>query len=293
MTDENGHYGSSYVLFVWSPGGWTLQQREASRLRSARRSRTARRSFGSARSARRRCRATGADAPSPNSPRAQFSAFGGGFAPGGRRSRLLLLLPEESLQRLLDPFEEEAPHQQHSCLAKAPAERPSRKAPKSFLSLGLATSTETSSSSGSSVTSCCSRPAASGADSLGGVVSSTACFGPLTSTEPPSRTNGLARLSSGGMASATVVRGDQKPNSTVTGRPGRSSRSVPARSWGFPSRYARAPRRAHPPLAWARSVSPLRTRQSLFRRSEPARLERRTPSRRCLARRQARPGRHR
>ena len=28
MTDENGHYGSSYVLFVWSPAGWTLQQRE-------------------------------------------------------------------------------------------------------------------------------------------------------------------------------------------------------------------------------------------------------------------------
>jgi hypothetical protein len=29
MTDENGnHGGSSYVLFVWSPAGWTLQQRE-------------------------------------------------------------------------------------------------------------------------------------------------------------------------------------------------------------------------------------------------------------------------
>jgi hypothetical protein len=29
MTDENGNQGgSNYVLFVWSPGGWTLQQRE-------------------------------------------------------------------------------------------------------------------------------------------------------------------------------------------------------------------------------------------------------------------------
>ena len=28
MTDENGSQGSSYVLFVWSPSGWTLQQRE-------------------------------------------------------------------------------------------------------------------------------------------------------------------------------------------------------------------------------------------------------------------------
>ena len=28
MTDENGHHGSSYVLFVWSPAGWTLQQRD-------------------------------------------------------------------------------------------------------------------------------------------------------------------------------------------------------------------------------------------------------------------------
>ena len=28
MMDENGHHGSSYVLFVWSPAGWTLQQRD-------------------------------------------------------------------------------------------------------------------------------------------------------------------------------------------------------------------------------------------------------------------------
>ena len=28
MTDENGHHGSSYVLFVWSSAGWTLQQRD-------------------------------------------------------------------------------------------------------------------------------------------------------------------------------------------------------------------------------------------------------------------------
>ena len=28
MTDENGQHGSGYVLFVWSPSGWTLQQRE-------------------------------------------------------------------------------------------------------------------------------------------------------------------------------------------------------------------------------------------------------------------------
>jgi hypothetical protein len=30
MTDENGYQegGSSYVLFVWSPSGWTLQERE-------------------------------------------------------------------------------------------------------------------------------------------------------------------------------------------------------------------------------------------------------------------------
>jgi hypothetical protein len=27
--EENGNFsGSSYVLFVWSPAGWTLQQRE-------------------------------------------------------------------------------------------------------------------------------------------------------------------------------------------------------------------------------------------------------------------------
>jgi hypothetical protein len=29
MSDENGHHhDSSYVLFVWSPAGWTLQQRD-------------------------------------------------------------------------------------------------------------------------------------------------------------------------------------------------------------------------------------------------------------------------
>jgi hypothetical protein len=29
MTDENGNQGGSgYVLFVWSPSGWTLQHRE-------------------------------------------------------------------------------------------------------------------------------------------------------------------------------------------------------------------------------------------------------------------------
>ncbi len=29
MADENGNQsGSSFVLFVWSPSGWTLQQRE-------------------------------------------------------------------------------------------------------------------------------------------------------------------------------------------------------------------------------------------------------------------------
>lgn len=29
MRDENGHHGNGggYVLFVWSPAGWTLQQR--------------------------------------------------------------------------------------------------------------------------------------------------------------------------------------------------------------------------------------------------------------------------
>jgi hypothetical protein len=29
VTDENGNHGSSgYVLFVWSPSGWRLQERE-------------------------------------------------------------------------------------------------------------------------------------------------------------------------------------------------------------------------------------------------------------------------
>ena len=29
MSEHNGHHGSSgHLLFVWSPNGWTLQQRE-------------------------------------------------------------------------------------------------------------------------------------------------------------------------------------------------------------------------------------------------------------------------
>jgi hypothetical protein len=29
MSDHNGHHGpSGHLLFVWSPSGWTLQQRE-------------------------------------------------------------------------------------------------------------------------------------------------------------------------------------------------------------------------------------------------------------------------
>ena len=63
MTDENGHQGgSSYVLFVWSPSGWTLQQRDGEPPAVGATIENGERSCGSARSARRRCRATAAAA---------------------------------------------------------------------------------------------------------------------------------------------------------------------------------------------------------------------------------------